>query len=224
MFYCVLGIIEGRSRGAFLSLVVLGFTAFLMLPIKKRMLSLSLFAVLFMIFSIRYVPSDYIYRMQEITNPTTDATGSAVTRLNTMKIAAKYIVSHPFSEFGLGNHSYLIAEKYGLYDNFEILDIFRGSYLTHSIFLQYGADTGFVPMSIYILFVISIFHKCYNNFKNEKRDLSLSSCVSVCNTVVIIALFSFFSGAFFLPWAYRIFMFILLGSSMAVDNVMQSKL
>ncbi len=215
-FYMGLAIVEMQSRGAFLGLLSLSIFTFFNIPKEKRLVSGIVGALVLGLFVVRYVPADYFMRIREIANPNEDVTGSAQTRLQTMIFATQYILSHPFSEYGLGNHSYYIGAEYGWEMSEGDDNIFKGSFLAHCIFLQYGADTGLVPLLVFLVFIGSIIQLLHKNLKKCKGDRMLT----IYTKGTIISLVSFFCGAFFLPWAYRIFPFIICGIAASLSNLL----
>lgn len=224
VFYCGLGIIEGQSRGAFVGLLAMAGLTVWAVPKGKKLSTLLLLSLCISFFVIRYVPEVYLSRVQEIANPDSDPTGSAQTRFETMLIAGKYIVSHPFSEYGLGNHSYHIAEEYGWAGGAEVGDIFRGGFLAHNIFLQYGADAGLLPMFVYISFIISIFSKLVKYIKQLQFQYAGNDEIVIFTKCTLISIASFMAGVFFLPWSYNIFTFILSGLAVALSNIIANEL
>ncbi|MCJ7601442.1 MAG: O-antigen ligase family protein [Desulfobulbaceae bacterium] len=212
VFTFLLGIVEAQSRGGFLALLISVGVWLLQIKNKRHRCLAVLFIIPFTIlFTFRYVPPNYISRMGEITRPEADVTGSAEHRLNAMNIAFNYLVSHPFSEYGLGNHSYLIAKAYNANELIPD-DIFRGKFLAHNLFLQYGADSGFIPLMFYLLFIFFIFY----TLSRDQRALFTINTRESMELVVIaktlrICLCGFLAGAFFLPWAYAFYLFYISG-------------
>ena len=173
------------------------------------------------------MPDGYLWRMQEIITLEEDQTGSAQVRMETMKIALQYVIAHPFSEYGLGNHSYHIIEQYG-YDpsSIDYSQIFLGGHLAHNIFLQFGADTGLFPMVVYILFIATI----YFNLLNTRRKIRVGPATNeykfnlLMSYGVLASLTGFLIGSFFLPWAYRIFLFYLTGVGVSFTAILQEEI
>ncbi len=227
IFIFLLGIVEAQSRGAFIAfLVSLGvwLTQFDN-PRRRRWTALAIIP-LAILFTYRYVPQKYISRMKEIQTVEADSTGSAAHRANAMSIAFRYMISHPISEYGLGNHSYLIIKEYGI-SPFQSSDsdskhdgIFRGQFLAHNLFLQFGADTGFIPLIFYLLFIFFLFHTLHH----DQKTLAIINTLESKELIIIskalrISLWGFLVGAFFLPWAYRFYLFYLGGLIVIVHKL-----
>jgi|GEM_PF-3127910 len=221
IYIFILGIVEAQSRGGFLALLVsLGvwLTQFDN-PRQRRWTALAIIPIV-ILFTYRYVPQEYISRMREISRVDADSTGSAEHRATAMSIAFKYILSHPISEYGLGNHSYLIIKEYGM-SPFQSSDsdsdskpdgIFRGKFLAHNLFLQFGADTGIIPLIFYLLFIFFLFYTLYHDQKILTTINTLESKeLIIISKALRISLLGFLAGAFFLPWAYRFYLFYLGG-------------
>jgi len=227
IFIFMLGIVEAQSRGGFIALLVsLGvwLTQFDN-PRQRRWMALAIIP-LAILFTYRYVPQEYIYRMKEIASPELDATGSAEHRQSAMFHAFNYIISHPISEYGLGNHSYLIAKEYGIspsqiFDSTSKTDgIFRGQFLVHNLFLQFGADTGFIPLIFYLLFIFFLFYILrHNQIILSSINTLESKELLIITKALRISLFGFLAGAFFLPWAYRFYLFYLAGLIVVVHKL-----
>jgi len=222
LFECLLGFSMTQSRGGFLAVLCISCMWLKDLKGKNRLLAAVVLLIFSTLFLYRYAPPSYFYRMREIVSPMDDSTGSAQARSTAMIITLKYVITHPFSEFGLGNHGYLIADKLGHSPPRE--ELFRGSFLVHNLFLHYGADTGFVPMVFYILFTYSLFASITRSRQHlvignnlENRELK----------IIIIALklslFGFLVGAFFLAWAYYLYLFFLGGVCMAACKIVQQE-
>ena len=220
MFTMALGIAEAQSRGGFIALlVVISVSFFYVKGIKNKIIALIICLPILLVFTIRYVPKDYIWRMQEITDTEKDGTGSAQARETAMRTAMGYIVSHPISEYGLWNHSYYLAEVFG-HDFSSDGDIFKGSYLAHSFLIQFGADCGWIPLVFYILFIVSLY-LCL--FKLRKKIDKENKEYFVLVNVLIVSLSGFLVGSTFLPWAYRVFLFYIAGLIVALYNILNSR-
>lgn len=222
IFTIMLGIIEGQSRGGFVALVVM--TGFGLLQIKsKKQRFVSMLCVLIFsgIFFARYTPPEYFARMQEIVNPETDKTGSAQARSSAMSIIGKYIITHPFSEYGLGNHSYFIANEYGVdVENTEYFN--RGSYLAHNIFLQLGGDLGLIPLLIYIFFILVLFFGLQKIIKKYScDDITDARVFVIISKSLAISLFGLLIASFFLAGAYQPFLYYLGGCCSALQFIAQ---
>jgi O-antigen ligase len=221
IFIMFLGIIEAQSRGGFVALIASFFMLlFLIKGVKYKIIGTMIIIILFGGFVARYASELYIFRMKEIISPEADATGSAKIREYNMRIIFEYIISNPFSEYGLGNHSYHLASIYSFSPVENGADIHRGSTLVHSFFVQFGGDTGLVPMFFYICFFISVFYVLNKSQKifissefSEKKEMVLMT------KALIVAMTGFTAGSFFLPMAYRMYLFYISGLSVAVYSI-----
>lgn len=213
------GFVMTESRGGFLGLVVGGMVAFLLIKGVKKKAVTSMIALPFVIlFCVRYIPMDYYYRMQEIIHPETDATGSAMVRANTMTASFDYIVGHPFSSYGLGNHSYLLQEKFDAYDWYEEGDIFRGRLMAHSFLLQIGADSGSIPLVFYMGFIGSIVWQLKKIINFSPQNTADQELVLYAKALLVsIAILC--SGGFFLPMGYKPFVFYMAGITSSLYSI-----
>lgn len=215
----LLAIIEAESRGAFVALLTMScFGIYQIKNTKQRIITTIIVIIIGSMFFARYAPRRYIERMGEIISPATDRTGSAQLRQSAMLVTFDYVITHPFSEYGLGNHSYLIVKEYGV-DPSDLKNVFSGSYLCHNIFLQLGADLGLVPLLLYLSFIWSLF-KCTMIVK--KRALSShrsDPAVLIISQCLAISLCGYLAGSFFLAGVYQPFLFYIGGCCLALYKI-----
>ncbi len=220
VFIMLLGIIEASSRGGFVGLLVLSGYGVIQIDGNKRKIIAAVAIIIFGgLFFARYAPPAYLSRMIEITDPESDATGSAQARSSAMAITFDYVLANPISEYGIANHSYYIAKIYNV-DPFQE-DIFRGSFLVHNNFLQLGADMGLIPLVFYILFILSLF-KCLS-IALKKLSL-LEECVFKKEMLFMIkslriSLIALLSTSFFLASAYQPLIYYIGGCCVAINTI-----
>lgn len=216
IFTVLLGLVEAESRGAFVGLAV----AFLLFVIEikksKRFIYVIALIPLIIAFAVRYVPPDYIYRMQEISNPEADSTGSASIRIQIMKISLNYILKHPVSNYGPGNNGYMIADKTGFNEPEDT--VFHGNHV-HSCILQIGADLGLIPMAFYIAFIISLLLKLRESEKRFLYRKETEHHFLVYTKALRISLVVLLISAFFLPVAYKFYFFYVGGACVAIERI-----
>jgi len=220
IFTVLLGIVEAQSRGGFLALLTMGVIGVTQVKTQKKRLMAALALIIFGgLFFARYAPPAYFYRMQEIYTPESDNTGSAQARASAMGLTYNYVISHPFSKYGLGNHSYYIANAYGI-DTTQSDNIFRGSYLVHNIFLQFGADLGFIPLLFFILFILSLFMSLKENCKLYTSSFSKKAIeITTMSKSLITSLFGLLMASFFLAGAYQPFLYYIGGCCIALTFI-----
>lgn len=224
-FYLLLGLVQTESRGGFLAFSVISFSILIFIPnTNKKFMYMFILCIVGIFFILRYVPIDYYYRMQEIFYPDADSTGSALLRARAMTDTFTYILSNPFSDYGPGNHSYYLFGKYNPdfdYINAQDFDIFRGSYLVHNMYLQFGADNGLIPLTAYIIFIISVFKKSLQTTKILKKNSDDPSHKSlyILSYSLRISILGFLAGAFFLALAYKFYIFYLSGLIIALYKI-----
>lgn len=221
IFYMTVALLETRSRGGFLAILTLYFLYIHRKKnLSKKALTVFLTLPIVFVFVVRYAPSNYLNRMKEIVHNEEDSTGSAQARSKIIGITFNYMVTHPLSEYGLGNNGYLVADDQMVIEYSE--SVFKGSHV-HNIFLQVGADLGAFPMIIYILFVLSIFLAIRNTKKNvlergHGRSIHGQTLLEL-NETVKIAMIVLLVSSMFLPIAYRFHIFLLGGYCLALQRV-----
>ncbi|MCF8075933.1 MAG: O-antigen ligase family protein [Desulfotignum sp.] len=223
MFIMLLGIVEAQSRGGFLALLAgVSYGILQIKGFKNRVIAALLVLMVGGGFFVRYAPPSYFDRMQQILNPDTDRTGSAQARTSAMASAFEYTIRHPISQYGLGNHSYYIAEKYGISPLNE--DIFRGSFLAHNIFLQLGADMGLFPLFVYLFFIWFLFKRLrrVTRISMQVQTGSDSKDLFILAKVLRVSLVCWLINAFFLPVAYQFFSYYIAGTSVALYQAIRT--
>jgi O-antigen ligase len=165
-------------------------------------------------FTLRYVPKTYVWRMQEITDESKDPTGSIANRKENMLLGLEYVIRHPLSTYGIGNHSYMLADKKG--DAYQVPQVFRGFHIIHNNFLQVGADIGLIPLLFYLLFILSLFNCLRKAQKMSKVESYIEREMVLFTKATRISLVTFLGAAFFLPVAYRPFLFYIGGLCIAL--------
>lgn len=212
MFIMLLGIVEGSSRGGFLAIAAMSFAFIFTVQGFKKKIIFSLVLVTFgCVFILRYAPQRYVDRILEITDLSEDRTGSASIRGENMLISIDYIRSNMFSEYGPGNNGYMILARKG----YEVTEVdryqnFQGQHV-HSIFLQIGADMGSVGLLLYIIFIFGNFYLVVKSkmyfIENDNKIIELRHI----RIAVMISFIGFISAGLFLPIAYRLYTFYIMG-------------
>lgn len=225
IFIMFLGIVEAQSRGGFLALSF----SFLMLitqikGLRNKVIALVLISLFGGIFLARYVPDAYIFRMKEIRSPESDVTGSAEIRKENMDYIFQYVISNPFSQYGLGNHSHYLANIHSRIGVSVTEQIYRGSTQVHNTFLQFGGDNGFIPLIFYLGFYISIFYILYRSLIifSSLKFLYKKEAIFITKAL-LVSMSGFTAGSFFLPMAYRFFIFYIAGISIAIYSVAKNE-
>ncbi len=217
----MIALVIAKSRGGFVALVTVFVMTLMEVPgIKKKIFYIVLFTMIIIPFYHRYVGKDYIWRMEEIIYQDKDPTGSIEDRKLNMLYALDYTLKNPISEYGIGNHSYMLAERKGI--EYTVPQRFTGANIAHNIFLQVGADLGFIPMIFYLLFILSIYAKLIDTSIKLKGRKGVAKEIYIVNKALRISLVGFLAGAFFLPVAYRFFLFYISGLCVSLNRVASS--
>lgn len=150
LFCAVIGLIAGKSRGAWLTLaIVLPLVAAHYIKQSKKALAISLAVVLLIGVDFAASPQ-YKQRLISISNTTTDT--SNADRIRIWKSCGKMISDYPITGVGLGNFSKVYNSGYRLKETVQDLPH------SHNNILQIWVETGtigvigFLSMSFFILF------------------------------------------------------------------------
>lgn len=219
-FLSLLAIVEAKSRGGFLALLVGCLMLFKEIKGMRNKIVFGLVFCMFLVpFTIRYVPKSYIWRMEEITVPSEDTSGSTAARKTNMMIALEYTLTHPISAYGPGNNGYMISHKKGFFEYSK--HVFKGSH-AHNMFLQIGADIGLIPLLFFISFIFSLFMILRKTKKMIKGDSYEEKQIILFIKTLNISLVVLLVAAFFLPVAYRFYLYYLGGLCMALYRISKS--
>ncbi len=179
--------------------------------VKRKVIYFLVLTLLGGLFVLRYAPQRYIDRIYELTAPSHDHTGSAQIRGENMLISVNYIRSHLFSEYGPGNNGYMIAtEKGAIATGTDRSEHFGGQHV-HSIFLQLGADMGSIALFFYSLFIFGNFYLVVKSRKYFHSEDYRVDELRYLRIAVMISFVGFISAGTFLPIAYRLYTYYIMG-------------
>lgn len=137
MALMVHAILFSFSRGALLSLIISGFTAFLFLP--KKPVNLLIFAIL-VILGARLAGQQVLARFETTFASEEQRDGSAASRVQLWGVCGDLMMKNPL---GIGpNHFPLVVHEFGFERNKE----------AHTLWLQLGAELGFPGVCSLLLF------------------------------------------------------------------------
>ena len=140
-----------------------------------------------------------------------------------MGIAFMYVLKHPFSEYGVGNNGYLVAETHNVVDSESVARSGAG-YQVHNLILQVGSDLGSIPMALYLAFLASLYLSLWQVSKQKNPaqydDTEMTLYLSSLSTTFIV----FLVGAFFLPVAYRPHLYYIAGIICAAVKIEKTRI
>lgn len=202
----VLAVFMTFSRGGFLTLavIVLAYCWMLRKRPERRWAFLVLFLALVM---TPFAPSNYIDRINTITNIEDDETGSAQTRWSDMIIATKYVLKHPLTGAGLGMNQLAMNKE-------------RGAFVTaiHNVYLQYAVELGLPGLLLFLM----LFKSCIRNVSLvRQRFIQADRYTELFYLAegIQISLIAFVVAAFFYPVGFHFYFYIIAGIAVAVKSI-----
>lgn len=188
----VTGIISTYSRGGFLALVALTIAMALQYKMKARtfVLLLVVTAALWSITSVVAGKSSYFARLITITDPQSDATGSAEIRQDLLQKSLQVTLQHPLLGVGPG----------------QFPTVSGSWHVTHNTYTQLSSEAGIPSLLIFIALAVLSFKNVGKVHESRDRDeLWQFSAALHC------AMVGYFVGAFFLSTAYWLLPYLLFG-------------
>lgn len=228
-----LALIRTYSRGGFLGFVTVGvvlFFSFYKISSRNKKLAIVFTACVAFLVCYRYMPMNYIWRMQEIVNTSADTTGSATIRAHDMGKGWDYMLSHPISKVGIGNSGLILRD---LSDNPERyktkLKVTGDEFVVdtqysaiHSLLIQPCVELGAIPTLILVYFMV------YLVIKLKKTKILLSQREGGTDTPrqkLLICLkssfFGFFVAGMFLPIWYRFYLYFVCATCFAFIHLVE---
>ena len=213
LYIMLLSFIEANSRGGLLALSAACFMfVFEVKGLQKKILLSVLLLAFLGLFFYRYSPDMFVDRMYELTDPMgKDKTGSANIRFLNMSISFSYMTDHLMSYYGLGNNGYLIAKELGM---MVTEDVFHGNHV-HNSFLEIGVDLGLICFILFSVFHLSIIRKLSKSISAlEGFEDPESKEMKWYLKGLRIGLIGYIVASFFLPVAYRLYLYYISGVCM----------
>jgi probable O-glycosylation ligase (exosortase A-associated) len=202
----VLAVFMTFSRAGFLTLAVIlmAYTWMLRKRPERRWVYLVLFIVMV---AIPFAPSNYVNRINTITNIEDDQSGSAQVRWSDMALATKYVVKHPIAGAGLGM-------------NIVAMDQERGSYGTaiHNVYLQYAVELGLPGLILFVLLLKTSIKNVSTIQKQLLQDHKPAEIFYLAEGIRI-SLIAFAVAAMFHPVGYHFYFYIIAGLSAAIKTI-----
>ena len=116
---------------------------------------------------------NYFLRFELMFNRQENNMGSINIRINMIEKAIDAIISNPL--FGIGYFNF-VGYKNDTYFNF----------LSHNDYLLIFAEFGIIGIFVYLLLLLCILNKAYNNFKKNSNSMNLVNLISIITIIIYL--------------------------------------
>jgi len=183
MMVTLFSVIGSQSRGAFLSLLVVGFALFMK---SRYRLQIGALALLVGLVGVWFVPESWVERMETIETYQEDT--SAMARITTWKVAFQIALRRPLTGGGFN-----VTENTDVYQSF-VPDAPARS--AHSVYFEVLGEHGFVGFTIFLLLGYFTWRTFGTVRKDaiDRKELLWAADLGAMGQVSLIAYFS--AGAF----------------------------
>jgi len=202
----ILAVVTTFSRSGFLTLAVI-FIVYAYALRKRPERRWAYMAIFIAIMVTPFVPTNYVDRINTITNIESDQSGSSQERWSHMVIATKYVLQNPVAGAGIGM-------------NILALDRERGSYGTavHNVYLQYAVELGLPGLILFLLLLktsianVSVVQQRLSSAGKYTEFFCLAEGIR-------ISLIAFMMAALFYPIGYHFYFYIFAGLAAAAKLI-----
>jgi O-antigen ligase len=194
------------SRAGFLTLALIFLIYMWRLRSRPERGWIPLALVLIML-SLPFVPSNYYDRLSTITNIEADTSGSAQTRWSDMFVAMELMVSSPIVGAGVGMNSFAMNEARGRLE----LEI-------HNVYLQYGVDLGLPGLILFLALFASCLRTAQDVIDRSARLPDPNGLFYLAEGIKV-SLMAFALEAMFHPVAYNFYFYYIAGLAVALRTV-----
>ena len=218
---CGLAIVFTFSRGAFIAVAVVIAIMFVRRPPR---LPLMIAAIVGVVLLVRFVPDQYIERLQTIPDAVLNfdsGTTSEVSfrgRISEMTVALNMFADNPILGVGVNNY----PAQYLDYSRSLGLDSRREQRPPHNLFLEIAAESGILGLIVFGSVCVIIFQRLIGaenllSAAGKRDDASLLWALR-------LSLIGYFICGIFLHAAFPRYMWLLLGLAMVMPQVAQNEL
>lgn len=213
---CVLAIIFTFSRGAFIALVMmLGLIVVRHRP-KPRHLVVALLISAPLVVAM---PSQYRARIMTILDvlpgSNADPRSEVSFRGRTSELLAGWMMFTDHPLFGVGFHNY--PAHYRSYSRLIGLDPRREDRAPHSLYVEVGAETGLVGLTVFGMLLWGVFGRMHRS----RQALAASGLIGLGEIVAALSvgILGYLAAAVFLHAAYPRFFWLLVGIALATPRI-----
>jgi O-antigen ligase len=221
---CMLTVVFTFSRGGFVALVVMIAAILFLYPPKPNQLVITVLVGLAL---LRFVPPSYFDRLLTLPGLLTGNQQQAVRgevsfrgRASELTAAWMMFADHPL--LGVGALNYPLY--YQQYSRRIGLDPRTEARQAHSLYLEVAAELGLAGIAIFSIILWNVYFSLSNSWKRLKQAAENEYAHFVLS--IFIGVIGYFSAAFFIHGAYPRYMWLLIGISLAipqvVDNILAS--
>jgi O-antigen ligase len=201
-----MAVVATYSRAGFLALGVIAI-CYLVVMFRRGRYAGALLICAGMLLSAPLLPSSYLGRLGTIVNVQADSTGSAQTRLQDMKAAARYVAENPLVGAGIGQDILALNEM-------------RGDTWTkvHNVYLEYAVDLGLPGLLLFILLLGWILRSTVRAVRRTVAGEE-GARLRLLAEGIWISLITFTVAAFFYPDAYQFYFYYIAGLAVAARSI-----
>jgi len=193
---CLLSVLASYSRGSFLGLIAM--LPFLLQHSKRKLLS-GVLIVMLLAFSISFMPTQWVERIQTIQTYQQDS--SAEGRLEMWTAATKMAVARPLTGVGFkGPYIQTVMDKYSPGTTARAV---------HSIWFENLGENGFPALFLWIALAVVAIQNCRYIIRRTKNAPQLKWANDLAH-MSLCGLVGFYVGGSFLSLSYWDFYFTLL--------------
>lgn len=206
----LLGAIFTKSRGGAIGL----FGVIILLFLKSRSKIKAIVGVaLFIFLFFSFAPAEYIERIKNI--PTANKEDeNTISRLDAWKAGIAMMKNRPLG-VGLGN----FGEGFVKYRPPDAIDFPGTRRAAHNVFIQVGAEIGFIGLLVFILLILSAMKSLSRSkrilIKLKDRDANYMAYLA---DATLVSFMGFLICAFFLSQAFNWFLYYFIAFSVVLDE------
>lgn len=187
--FIVLSILKTASRGGFLALIALSIAMAIKFKVSRRTIIIAL-GLIGVAAIVMVSDATFMERMKTISNPDTDATGSAQIRRELLFRSLQVSAEHPI--FGIGPGQFTQMPPFWLQ--------------THNTYTQLSAEAGVASLIIFIVLV----KRSFRNLRVTREEVPERSLLWYESGAIYCSIVGYLVGAFFLSTVFWLVPYLLV--------------
>jgi putative inorganic carbon (hco3(-)) transporter len=199
-------VIASASRGAVLGSAVA--LAWLLISLRKLSLKLIIGTVVLASVAWAFAPPEFVARFSSMGEDNTSQS-----RLTYWKSGWELLQDHPAMGIGFGNWLIVYPERFGMGD------YYKGPELPHNIFVQVGAEMGWIGLIFYVGLIVTAFalNRSSRKLAQKAGDAEFAWLALGMNAGLV----GFLVSAQFVTVTYYPYFWIALAMSVALNSAMR---